>query len=130
MTTFIILCILKCSRLHNYAFKFDTFVVLKICLHILVVNIEPSSIGSVADLRTGGRLFDPRLGQHSFRGLMIVVAYWLKEFQENMDRCTGRRDITEFLLKNVVIHHTINSQLTSSLKETALFPPLSRILNV
>ena len=25
--------------------------------------------------------------------------YWLKEIQENMDRCTGRRDITEILLK-------------------------------
>ena len=33
---------------------------------------EPhSSVGSVADLRTGGRWFDPRLGQYSFRGLMI-----------------------------------------------------------
>ena len=36
---------------------------------------EPhSSVGSVADLRTGGRWFDPRLGQYSFRGLMIVIA--------------------------------------------------------
>ena len=35
---------------------------------------EPhSSVGSVADLRTGGRWFDPRLGQYSFRGLMIVI---------------------------------------------------------
>ena len=25
-------------------------------------------------LRTGGRWFDPRLGQYSFRGLMIVIA--------------------------------------------------------
>ena len=33
-----------------------------------------SSVGSVADLRTGGPWFDPRLGQYSFRGLMIVVA--------------------------------------------------------
>ena len=33
---------------------------------------EPqNSVGSVADLRTGGRWFDPRLGQHSFSGLMI-----------------------------------------------------------
>ena len=29
---------------------------------------------SVADLKTEGRWFDPRLGQHSFRGLMIVIA--------------------------------------------------------
>ena len=33
-----------------------------------------SSVGSVADLRTGGRWFDPRLGQYSLRGLMIVIA--------------------------------------------------------
>ena len=36
---------------------------------------EPhSSVGSVADLRRGGRWFDPRLGQYSFQGLMIVIA--------------------------------------------------------
>ena len=36
---------------------------------------EPhSSVGSVADLGTGGRWFDPRLVQYSFRGLMIVIA--------------------------------------------------------
>ena len=33
-----------------------------------------SSVGRVADLRTGGRGFDPQLGQYSFRGLMIVIA--------------------------------------------------------
>ena len=33
-----------------------------------------SSVGSVQDWRTGGRWFDPRLGQYSFRGLMIVIA--------------------------------------------------------
>ena len=32
---------------------------------------EPhSSVGRVADLRTEGRWFDPRLGQYSFRGLI------------------------------------------------------------
>ena len=50
------------------------------CLIILSVGLmvrpaEPhSSVGSVADLRTGGRWFDPRLGQYSFRGLIIVIA--------------------------------------------------------
>ena len=35
---------------------------------------EPhSSFGRVVDLRTGGRFFDPRLCQYSFRGLMIVI---------------------------------------------------------
>ena len=33
-----------------------------------------SSVGRVVDLRTGGRKFDPRLGQYSFGGLMIVTA--------------------------------------------------------
>ena len=36
---------------------------------------EPySSVGSVADLRTEGRWFDPRLGQYSLRRFMIVIA--------------------------------------------------------
>ena len=39
------------------------------------ISADPhSSVDSVADLRTGGRRFDPRLGQYSFRGLMIVIA--------------------------------------------------------
>ena len=33
-----------------------------------------STVGSVADLRTRGRWFDPRLGRYSFRGMMIVIA--------------------------------------------------------
>ena len=33
-----------------------------------------SSVGSVADLRTRSRWFDPWLGQYSFQGLMIVIA--------------------------------------------------------
>ena len=89
---------------------------------------EPhSSVGSVADLRTGGRWFNPRLDQYSFRGLMIVIAtgfiplsplsvvstmvmwesnQWLgknivrstglKELQESMNWCTGRRDIIKY----------------------------------
>ena len=42
-------------------------------MHVLYA--EPhGSVGSVQDLGTGGRWFDPRLGQYSFRGLMIVIA--------------------------------------------------------
>ena len=33
-----------------------------------------SSVSSVVDLRTGVHWFNPRLGQYSFRGLMIVIA--------------------------------------------------------
>ena len=46
-------------------------------VNVLVIDwyAEPHiSVGSVADLRTGGRWFDPRLGQYSFQGLMIVIA--------------------------------------------------------
>ena len=28
--------------------------------------------------------------------------YWLKELLESMDRCTGRRDVTEILLKTAI----------------------------
>ena len=36
--------------------------------------VEPhSSVGRIAHLRTASRWFDPRLGQYSFRGLMIVI---------------------------------------------------------
>ena len=42
--------------------------------HYKTSYAEPhSSVGSVADLRTGGRWCDPRLGRYSFRGLMIVI---------------------------------------------------------
>ena len=105
---------------------------------------EPhSSVGSVANLRTGGRWFDPRLGQYSFRGLMIVIAtgfippavrsfdngyvgkhpevwkeycaeYWLKELQESMDRCTRHHDITE----NGVKHYTVDQSTKSWRKRT------------
>ena len=33
-----------------------------------------NSVGSVQYLRTGDRWFDPRLGQYSFRRLVIVIA--------------------------------------------------------
>ena len=48
----------------------------KRCLFFLFyLTAEPHSpVGSVADLRTGGRWFDDRLGQYSFRRLMIVIA--------------------------------------------------------
>ena len=41
----------------------------------MTLKAEPnSSVGSVADLGTGGSWFDQRLGQYSFRGLTIVIA--------------------------------------------------------
>ena len=32
-----------------------------------------TSVENVTDLRTGGRWFDPRLGQYSFQGLSLVI---------------------------------------------------------
>ena len=44
--------------------------------HIVSIfsSIPHSSVGGVQDLRTGNRWFDPRLGQFSSRGLIIVIA--------------------------------------------------------
>ena len=42
-------------------------------IHFKLYSAEPyGSVGSVANLRQGGRRFDPRLGQYSFRGLMTA----------------------------------------------------------
>ena len=39
----------------------------------------------------------------------ILCGVLVKELQESMDRCTGRCDMTEILLKTVAVkHHTIN----------------------
>ena len=40
---------------------------------VTVTNAFPNPIGQSQDLRTGGCWSDPRLGQYSFRGLMIVI---------------------------------------------------------
>ena len=45
----------------------------KICVTIRSWAEPHSSVGSIADLGTG-RWFNPRLGQYSFRGLMIAIA--------------------------------------------------------
>ena len=85
-------------------------------------------------------LFSP-LGQYSYRGLMVVIAirshccplflqrlcgkaawkeycgeHWLNEIQESIDTCTGRREITEILLKRAL--NTIQS-----INQLILFSP-------
>ena len=104
-----------------------------------ILNAEPhTSVGSVADLRTGGRWFDPRLGQYPVRRLTIVTATgviplsplsvistmnmcessnWLGK---DIVRCTGRRGITE-RLKDGVKHHTINQSIIEILNTWFLF---------
>ena len=114
--------------------KSSLFKVCQTTTHVHVFNpfAEPhGSVGSVADSRTGGRWFDPRLGQYFFRGLMIVIAIgfiplsplsiawtmvmwessqWLGKnivrstgFKNSMDRCTGHSNMTEILLKAALI---------------------------
>ena len=62
----------------NYLFLYSQLIVhwLFICVFLSYSHLaEPhSSVDSVADLRAGGHWFDLQLGQHSFRGLMIVIA--------------------------------------------------------
>ena len=49
------------------------------------------------------------VGKQSVAWKEYYVEYWFKELQESMDRCTGRRDITEIPLKNGV--NTINQSV-------------------
>ena len=97
---------------------------------------EPhSSVGSVADLGTSGRLFDPRLmtddsHRDKIHSSLIAVrcfdngnvgkqpvvwkeycgALVKKELQESIDRCTGRCDVTEILLKKALNTKQSNNQ--------------------
>ena len=118
------------SLLERFKSQGGGFIFYHLCC---VLEAEPhSSVGSIADLRTGGRWFDARLGQYSFRGLMshcnrihsslptfhcfnngyqgkqpvawteYCTEYWLKELQESMDRCIGCCNITEILLKKAL----------------------------
>ena len=47
------------------------------------------------------------VGKHPVAWKEYCAEYWLKELQESMNRCTGRRDITEILLKTAL--NTIQS---------------------
>ena len=42
------------------------------------------------------------VGKQSVAWKEYCAEYWLKEFQKNMARCTGRRDITEIRLKTAL----------------------------
>ena len=70
----------------------------------------------------------------------IHYIYWLKELQEGMDRCTGRRNITEILLKTAlntiqsinqyygyIVHSVIDDQkYLTELGELMIVEPLRR----
>ena len=54
------------------------------------------SVGSIADLRAGDRWFHPRLGQYSFRGLIIDIATGF------IVSTMGMWESSQWLEKNVV----------------------------
>ena len=80
--TFFFFFLKKCGRekmlipsVFSFSNNFASKIKFKFChfCHFNFVSADPhSSVGSVVDLRTGGRWFYPRLGQYSFRGLMIA----------------------------------------------------------
>ena len=57
--------------MHNYMVTCLVYSITTI--HETFLSGLHKTLGSVQDLRTGSRWFNPRLGQYSFRGLMIVV---------------------------------------------------------
>ena len=54
------------------------------------------------------------LGKQPVDWKKFCADYWLKELQESMDRCTGRRDITEILSKTAL--NTVQSYNQSFLR--------------
>ena len=72
------------TSIHNLSLGKQTLMYLKIRMYFKPQAIETPMLYHKT----------PKLGfEGNFSG------YWLKEFHEGMGRCTGRRDITEILLK-------------------------------
>ena len=62
-----------------------------------------SSVGSIADLRTGGGWFDPQLGQYSSRGMMIVIATGFIPFSLlSIVKTMVKWESSQWLGKNIV----------------------------
>ena len=70
--------------------------------------IDDSHCDRIHSSLTAVRCFDNGyVGKQPVAWKEYCAEHWLKEFQESMDRCTGRRDVTEILLKTVL--NTIQS---------------------
>ena len=70
---------------------------------------DDSNYDTIHSSLTAVRCFDNSLvGKQPVAWKEYCAEHWLKELEESMDRCTGRRDITEILLKTELTHHTIN----------------------
>ena len=52
------------------------------------------------------------VGKQTVAWTEYCAEYWLKELQESMDRCTGRRDITEILLNTALntVQYTVGNR--------------------
>ena len=75
LVTIIFLLFLQCFlSFQKRVLIFHSYEFLCIVLSANAFAKPHSSVSSIADLRTGGRWFDPRLGQYSFRGLMKGIA--------------------------------------------------------
>ena len=75
---------------------------------IFFPRIDVSHCDRIYSSLTAIRCFDnDYVGKQPVAWKEYCVEYWLKELQESMDRCTGRRDITETLLKTA--QNTIRS---------------------
>ena len=70
---------------------------------IFFPRIDDSHCDRIHSSLTAVRCFDNGyVGKQSVAWKEYGAGYWLKELQETMDRCTGRRDITEILLKTAL----------------------------
>ena len=61
-----------------------------------------SSGGSDADLRTGGRWFDPRLGQYSVRGLIVIATGFIPLPPLSVVSTMVMWESSQWLRKNIV----------------------------
>ena len=67
---------------------------------IFFPRIDESHCDKVHSSLTAVRCCDNSyVGKQPLAWKEYCAEYWLKEFQESMDRCTGRHNITEILLK-------------------------------
>ena len=65
--------------------------------------INDSHCDRIHSSHTAVRCFDNGyVGKQPVAWKEYCAEYWLKEHQESTDRCTGRHDITEILLKTVL----------------------------
>ena len=78
-------------------------------------RIDDSHCDRIHSSLTAVRCFDNGyVGQQPVARKEYCAEYWLKELQESMDKCTGRRDITEILLKSALNTIQTNKQIVNS----------------